>query len=54
MIEIEIGSILFPMQVKDGFEGDNDDEFERGYAIDPETCPGMKSIARLIDQIEDK
>jgi len=42
------------MQVKDGYEGENDDEFERTYAIDPSLHPGMKSIARLIDQIEDK
>ena len=38
----------------DGCEGENDDEFERTYAIDPALHPGMKSIARLIDQIEDK
>ena len=47
--EIETGNLLFPLQVKDGFEGDNDDEFERGYAFDPESTPGMESIAKLID-----
>ena len=45
---------MFPLQVKDGFEGDNDDEFERNYAIDPSIHPGMKSIARLISHVEDK
>ena len=48
-IEIETCNVLFPLSVKDGFEGDNDDEFERTYAIDPELHPGIKSIARLID-----
>jgi hypothetical protein len=39
--EIETGNCIFPLQVKDGFEGDNDDEFERGYALDPEEFPGI-------------
>jgi len=54
VIEIETCNLLFPLQVKDGCEGDNDDEFERTYAIDPEDHPGIKSIARLIDQVEDR
>lgn len=53
-IEIEIGNTLFPLEVKDGCEGDNDEDFERGYAVEPSEYPGIKSIAKLIDQIEDK
>ena len=52
--EIETGSTLFPLEVKDGFDGDNDDEFERGYAFEPSSYPGMKSIAKMINLIEDK
>lgn len=42
------------MRVKDGCEGDHDSDFERSYAIDPEIYPGMKSISRLLDQIDEK
>jgi len=45
---------MFPLEVKDGYEGDNSDEFERGYAYDADHMPGIMSIAKLIDQIEDK
>ena len=48
-IEIEIGNTLFPLELKDGCEGDNDEDFERGYAVDPLQHPGIKSIAKLID-----
>ena len=47
--EIETGNIIFPLEVKDGFEGDNDDEFERGYALDPEEYPGILGISKLMD-----
>jgi serine/threonine protein kinase len=40
--------------VKDGCEGENDDEFERGYAFDESTHPGIKSICKLINLIEDR
>jgi hypothetical protein len=52
--EIETGNLMFPLQVKDGYEGDNSDEFERGYAFDFDDMPGIMSIAKLLDQIEDK
>lgn len=42
------------MTVKDGCTGDKDSDFERTYAIDPELHPGMKSIARLIDQVDER
>jgi serine/threonine protein kinase len=42
------------MVVKDGCEGNHDHDFERSYALDPEENPGIKSIARLIDQAEDR
>lgn len=52
--EIETGNIIFPLEVKEGFEGDNDDEFQRGYALDPEEYPGIKNISKLIEIIDDK
>lgn len=52
--EIEIGNLMFPMQVKDGCEGDNDDEFERGFALDAEAYPGIKNISKLLDVIDEK
>ena len=48
-IEIETGNTLFPLQVKDGCTGDNDEDYERGYAIEENEHPGMKNIAKLID-----
>lgn len=42
------------MEVKEGFEGENDDEFKRNYALDPIEFPGIKSICKLIDIIDDK
>ena len=48
-IEIEIGNTLFPLELKDGCDGDNDEDFERGYAAEASSHPGMKSIAKLID-----
>lgn len=52
-IEIETGNTLFPLEVKEGTEGENDEDFVRGFAVDEKEHPGIKSIARLIDQIED-
>lgn len=52
-IEIETGNTLFPLEVKDGTDGENDEDFVRGFAVDEKDHPGIKSIARLIDQIED-
>lgn len=52
--EIEIGNLMFPMQVKEGCEGDNDEEFERGFALDTEENPGMKNISKLLDIIDEK
>jgi len=54
IVEIETGNILFPLEVKDGCEGDTSDEFERNYALDPAEFPGMRSISKLIDTIEDR
>ena len=48
-IEIEIGNTLFPLEVKDGCEGDNDEDFERGYAVEESDYPGIRSIAKLLD-----
>lgn len=42
------------MEVKDGFDGENDDEFERVFALDPENFPGIKNISKLMDIIDDK
>lgn len=53
-IEIETLSTLFPMELKDGCDGNKDSDYERGYGIDPDEFPGIRSIARLIDQIEEK
>lgn len=52
--EIETGNILFPLEVKDGFEGENDDEFIRSFALDPEEFPGIMNISKLIEIIDDK
>ena len=52
-IEIETGNTLFPLELKDGTDGERDEDFVRGYAVDENEHPGIKSIARLIDQIED-
>lgn len=52
--EIEIGNIIFPMQVKDGFEGDNDDEFERGYALEKSEYPGIINISKMLDVVDEK
>lgn len=52
-IEIETGNTLFPLHLKDGCDGDRDEDYARGYAVDENEHPGIKSIARLIDQIED-
>jgi len=40
---------MFPLEVKEGYEGDNSDEFERGFAFDCDDMPGMLSIAKLLD-----
>ena len=52
-IEIETGNTLFPLEMKEGTDGENVDDFVRGYAVDEKEQPGIKSIARLIDEIED-
>jgi len=39
--------------LKDNCDGENDEDFYRGYAVDKTEHPGIMSIARLIDQIED-
>lgn len=44
---------MFPLEVKDGTDGENDEDFIRGFAVDEKEHPGIKSIARLIDQVED-
>ena len=45
---------MFPLEVKDGCEGDNDDQFERNYSLDPEVYPGIRNISKLMDIIDDK
>jgi len=45
---------MFPLEVKDGCDGDKDDEFERTFGLDPEEYPGIKNISKLIDIIDDK
>jgi serine/threonine protein kinase len=52
-IEIETGNTLFPLEIKEGTDGERDEDFVRGYAVDEKEHPGIQSIARLIDQIED-
>jgi serine/threonine protein kinase len=42
------------LKIKDGCSGDKDSDFERSYAIDPQLHPGIKSIARLIDQVDER
>ena len=54
LIEIETGNTLFPLAVKDGCEGNNDDEFERVDGVDSSQYPGIRSIAKLLDQIEER
>ena len=53
-IEIEVGNTLFPLMLKDGRDGAADSDYERGYAVSYQESPGIRSIARLIDQIDDK
>jgi hypothetical protein len=43
-VEVNLGRILFPKNEKDG---------KTSYGLDPKTYPGIKSIAKLIDDIED-
>lgn len=52
-IEIEIGNTMFPLELKDGCSGDLDTDYERGCAVEEADFPGIKSIAKLIDTIED-
>ena len=52
-IEIEIGNTMFPLELKDGCSGDLDTDYVRGCAVDEEEFPGIKSIAKLIDTIEE-
>ena len=54
LIEIETGNTLFPLAVKDGCEGNTDDEFERVDGVDSSQYPGIRSIAKLLDQIEER
>lgn len=44
---------MFPLELKDGCSGDLDTDYMRGCAVDEEEFPGIKSIAKLIDTIED-
>jgi serine/threonine protein kinase len=53
-IEVELGSILFPLQVRADQENLPLQQLERGYAVDPEELPGIKNISRLIDLVEDR
>ena len=53
MIEVETANALFPLELKDGRTGEDDTDYRRIYGVDPRTMPGIKSIAKLIDAIED-
>ena len=53
MIEVETANALFPLELKDGRSGDDDMDYERAYGVSPKKMPGIKSIAKLIDAIED-
>ena len=41
------------MELRDGRSGDHDDDYKRIYGVDPNKMPGVKSIAMLVDVIED-
>lgn len=46
--------MLFPLELKDNCRGDRDSDFHRVYAVDPKAHPGIRSIAKLIDIVEDR
>ena len=45
---------MFPLELKDGCDGEHDTDYERGCAVDEAEFPGIKSISKLIDTIEEK
>ena len=40
-IEIETGNTLFPLEIKEGTEGERDEDFVRGFAVDEKEHPGI-------------
>ena len=52
-IEIEVANVLFPMELRDNRSGDEDDDYRRIYGVDPAKMPGIRSIAMLVDVVED-
>ena len=52
-VEIEVANVLFPLELKDNCRGDRDSDYRRVYAADPKAHPGIRSIAKLVDIVED-
>ena len=53
MIEVETANALFPLELKDGRTGDTDSDYHRVFGVNSKKMPGILSIAKLIDAIEE-